>query len=492
MVNSLHSISKASLLLSTSSIALVVLFSTYFTTSRKKLISKFNDNDDNDNVQTKLPPPMVELGMFETVFKLGSSESPWFTLKKARELKSYTLRLNLHRLTGCPMFIIVGDPKLAREIYLDPLTTKPVMYKAFDGVTLKPSIATQNGKPWHSRRKGMAPAFSSKQVKRMNNVASDKAVEWIETRLKKFIENDEAFDVGKEMIGITLSTISEAAFEYDMTDHEKEMFVEELDLCLKEFCGKSTLNPFRRLFGLFIKERRRANIAAARIQSLSLSIMNAYKNLENPMKGTVVDRIMNNDIYKNDAERAADITILLIAGHDTTSFTIAWILKELAKHPLEQQKLRDSLNSIDRKDWGQSETLQNVIKEGMRLFPVGAGGKPRKLGRDIETENGFIIKKGSIASISGILLNRNTDVFEYADSFIPSRWDKPTKAMNDSVMDFALGKQSCIGKSLANAEIHTLIPLICSKFELELEDEGRMDFSLTLKPIKTLIKAKKL
>jgi cytochrome P450 len=144
---------------------------------------------------------------------LGVPEAPWFLLNTAREIKSYIYRINLHQLIGCPMFVIVGEPKVAREIYLDPLTSRPlIIYNAFNGVTLKPSILTQNGSPWHSRRKGMAPAFSSKHVRRMNKVASDKVHEWIEARLDTFIKNDEAFNVSKEMIGITLSTISEAAF----------------------------------------------------------------------------------------------------------------------------------------------------------------------------------------------------------------------------------------------------------------------------------------
>jgi cytochrome P450 len=277
-----------------------------------------------------------------------------------------------------------------------------------------------------------------------------------------------------------------------MTDHEKETFVEELELCLTEFCRKTSLNPLRKLYGLFLKERRRAHIAAARVQTLSLDIIKAYKNLKPPIKDTVIDHIMNNNAYANDDERAADITIILIGGHDTTAFTMAWILKELAKNAMEQQKLRDSFDSTERKDWGQSEALQNIVKEGMRLSPVAGSGSARKIGRDIETDGGFILKKGLIVTLPGILLNRNTDIFEDADSFIPSRWDKPTKDMNDLVMNFALGKQNCVGQYLANAEIHTLIPLICSKFELELEDKGILDYSLTLKPINTLIKVKKL
>ena len=53
-------------------------------------------------------------------------------------------------------------------------------------------------------------------------------------------------------------------------------------------------------------------------------------------------------------------------------------------------------------------------------------------------------------------------------------------------------KQKCSGQSLAKAEIYSIIAKICSEFELELVDEGEIDFFVTLKPIKVMIKAKKI
>jgi cytochrome P450 len=64
--------------------------------------------------------------------------------------------------------------------------------------------------------------------------------------------------------------------------------------------------------------------------------------------------------------------------------------------------------------------------------------------------------------------------------------------MNDAYMPFLIGKQNCIGQCLANAVMHALIPQIIANFELEFEDEVKAKYSLTLKPIKTMIEAKKL
>ena len=185
------------------------------------------------------------------------------------------------------------------------------------------------------------------------------------------------------------------------------------------------------------------------------------------------------------------MTVLLVAGHDTTAYTVAWTLKELAKNPKEQKKLRDCLISMEESDWCKSNTLSNVVKEGMRLHPVAAGASIRTVGRDLITKS-YFLPKGTIAFIPLILLHRNSDVFENADRFDPSRWDQPTPAMTKAFIPFSAGKQGCLGRSLANAEINTIISQICGKFELELIDEGKTEFCLFLKPVKTMVMAKKI
>mmetsp|Transcript_74671 Transcript_74671/g.199979 ORF Transcript_74671/g.199979 Transcript_74671/m.199979 type:complete len:96 (-) Transcript_74671:500-787(-) len=44
--------------------------------------------------------------------------------------------------------------------------------------------------------------------------------------------------------------------------------------------------------------------------------------------------------YPNEGQRAADVLTLLIAGHDTTGYTLAWTLVELSRQPRVLAKMR--------------------------------------------------------------------------------------------------------------------------------------------------------
>eukprot|EP00956_Cyclotella_meneghiniana_P004484 scaffold5537_cov54-Cyclotella_meneghiniana.AAC.5 len=144
----------------------------------------------------------------------------------------------------------------------------------------------------------------------------------------------------------------------------------------------------------------------------------------------------------------------------------------LAKHPEEQSKLRNSLRGMSPDNWSNCEQLLHVIKEGMRLHPVGAS--IRKIGRDIATNN------------------KDEILPKDPDSFNPSRWESPSKKMMDAMQPFGLGKQNCVGQLLAKSETHAIIARIIYEFELVVVEEGTVDFFLTLKPVGARLRAHKV
>jgi len=145
---------------------------------------------------------------------------------------------------------------------------------------------------------------------------------------------------------------------------------------------------------------------------------------------------------------------------------------------------------MSESDWSQSNALRTAVKESMRLHPVSASGALRQVGRDFVTKSGYHIPQNSHVITSMILLHRNPSVFEDAEKFKPSRWEHASTEQKEAFLIFAAGKQNCVGQSLANAELHSILPKILSQVELEVEDEGTTSYFLTLKPSGAMLKAK--
>lgn len=441
-------------------------------------------------------PPFAPGNMKLHVQKLTSTESPFWLLSVIQKLHHQIFQVKLP--FGRKLYF-VGSSAVAREILLDPKTTKPdLIYKPIRAVNGgNPTMFTLDGEEWHPSRKSCAPAFSSNHVKRMNQVALEKTEEWIQEYLLKYIANNESFDIGHEIVCVVLAAIMETAFEYSMTREQVETLSHEIELALMEFALKTGSNPLRKPFGLLIPERRRAYKAVTYIRQIAFQVMDNYKKLKQPTKGTIIQRIMDSDeAFPNDDLKAAQLIEFIVAGSDTTSHSIAFILLELAKNPKEQQELRKSLLELSSKnDFGNSEMLHLVIKEVMRLNPVAASGSIRKTGRDIVYERHgqkMEIPKDSVVWIPFILFFRDEAIFDSPTKFAPNRWINPTREMLDTFIPFSLGKQNCIGQSLAKAEMQSIVSRIVSEFELIVEDEGSMSYFLTLKPVGARLKARRL
>lgn len=171
-------------------------------------------------------------------------------------------------------------------------------------------------------------------------------------------------------------------------------------------------------------------------------------------------------------------------------YSIAFTLIELAKNPNEQRRLREALRQLPPESWSSCEELQRVVKEGYRLHPVGRS--LRLIGRDMTTNSRELLPKGSLCVLQFQMLFRNPRIFDEPDTYRPSRWEHPTREMLDAVNPFSLGRQNCVGQSLARAETCGIIARICSEFELSIESEGSVSFFLTVKPAHARLRARRV
>jgi cytochrome P450 len=354
----------------------------------------------------------------------------------------------------------------------------------------------------------MNPAFAPKRIKAMNEVAKQVANEWAAELVLRPIHHllqggehtEVSFDVGKEMIDITISVICQAALDYRTSREERQRLLEEIPLAWTEFTMKDAINPFRRFLTWMLPERRRAFIAARRLKEFAFRVIENYQ--KNPARApqTVVDMIMKNPNYKSDDERAADIIMILFAGHDTTGFTLALALLELAKHSQEQSRLRKALcGEVGKQEKASAQQpdsslyLRAVISETMRMYPVVSIPGIKTIGRDFVTKHGsYFIPKGSIIFIAQIAIARDPAIFENPFDYNPSRWLNATEEAKLSLFPFALGNRNCVGQPLANAELYTILPYLIKNFEFSVENEGTLLVPTLLRLENCRLRARKI
>jgi cytochrome P450 len=162
----------------------------------------------------------------------------------------------------------------------------------------------------------------------------------------------------------------------------------------------------------------------------------------------------------------------------------------LTKHPQYARKLREEL--AKSKSPADCEYLKFVLKESSRILPVAAMGSIRLAGRDFDAGNGEIIPKGATIFMPQIASNRNEDVFDDPETFNPDRWYTSTPEMKNTMLTFSLGIRNCVGQALATAELDSILPRIVSQYDFEIEEEGSLQYFLTMFHAGTKLRAKPL
>ncbi|KAG8520905.1 Sterol 26-hydroxylase, mitochondrial, partial [Galemys pyrenaicus] len=174
---------------------------------------------------------------------------------------------------------------------------------------------------------------------------------------------------------------------------------------------------------------------------------------------------------------------LLLAGVDTTSNTLTWALYHLSKHPEIQAALYKEVVSVvpagkapQYKDFARMPLLKAVIKETLRLYPVVPINSRVITEKEIEV-GGFIFPKNTQFVLCHFAVSRDASVFPEPDSFQPQRWLR--KSQSDALkvqhpfgsVPFGYGVRACMGRRIAELEMHLLLARLIQQYEVVLAPE---------------------
>ena len=89
---------------------------------------------------------------------------------------------------------------------------------------------------------------------------------------------------------------------------------------------------------------------------------------------------------------------------------------------------------------------------------------------------GEYIPGGVNVGVWGDVVQRRKDVFgDDADSFRPERWlgdQEEVRKMKNTMVQFGVGKYSCLGKNLARVMMCKLVPTLLKQFEVRTTPDG--------------------
>ncbi|KAL1340926.1 hypothetical protein AAHE18_09G050700 [Arachis hypogaea] len=178
----------------------------------------------------------------------------------------------------------------------------------------------------------------------------------------------------------------------------------------------------------------------------------------------------------------ANIMNIMLAGSDTTSSTMTWILSLLLnnKHALKRAKDEIDLHvgkdkMVKASDIKNLVYLQAILKETLRLYPAGPLLVPHEAREDCNI-HGYYVPKGTRVFANVWKLHRDPSIWAEPEKFSPERFINGNGEVNEDqnfeYLPFGSGRRACPGSTFAIQVILITLARLIQKFDLEVPIKG--------------------
>ncbi|REE16815.1 hypothetical protein DFQ09_10525 [Winogradskyella pacifica] len=354
-------------------------------------------------------------------------------------------------------------------------------------------LLTAEGEHWKKQRKLIQPAFHKKQLANLlGSIKNAILLEYSKITPNEVIDifpilNDLAFQA------VVKSLFSSAANQEDInrlqyiTEAAQKMLVKELR---QPYLGwwfnvsgeikkhVDLTGEARQILKRIVNERRTSGVT------------------ENDLLDMLLDARYEDGNPMEEEQLIDEILILFTAGHETTSNALTFITQLLALHPEWQEKILNERNTIlaDSDDLmdlvTQSKICQQVIEEGMRLYPPVYFID--RVNKDADTFNDMDFEAGCNLLFSVYEMHRHPKLWEQPDTFLPERFNEGGRKFSSHYFPFGAGPRKCIGNNFAMFEMIIAVSELVSSFKIT-PDFDTIDITplITLKPKNAFLKFEK-
>ncbi|XP_023945388.2 cytochrome P450 6B4-like [Bicyclus anynana] len=198
------------------------------------------------------------------------------------------------------------------------------------------------------------------------------------------------------------------------------------------------------------------------------------------------------DIDVSNEFLVAQCVLFFAAGFETTATTTTFLLYELAKDKIAQEKVIAEVDEyFAKRDTVEFECINMMpyteacLEESLRLYPV-LGFLTREVMDDYTLPTGYNFKKGDRIHIPVYQLQHSPDNFPEPDVFRPERFfgEEKKNIKPFTYMPFGEGPRTCIGMRFAKMPIYAGLLKIFKNYRVELADN--MPHKITMDPKATV------
>jgi cytochrome P450 len=366
-----------------------------------------------------------------------------------------------------PLYIIRGF-ELLREVLVRRADEFPKSALMDDMLRMLTgySIFVSNGEVWRRQRRLMEPAFEQARIRDVFPMMLD-AVDACAARLEAHAvaRPGQPVEIDIELTHFAADVIFRTIFSEPMDAEGARRFFEAFEVFqqIAYAHGLLRLGKFpTRLLPSYWRAKRSARVIREILEAPIARRMQAIREGRptptNDILASLIGAKDPDGTGFSEAELLDQVSMLFLAGHETSAAGLAWALYLLANCPHLQDRLHAEAAGVYGRrapQFGDMKKLafaRDVFREALRLYPPVA-----TVVRDAtrpETMGTRQIAPGEVLFVPIWLMHRHKAHWDRPDAFDPDRFETEAgrEGLRCAYLPFSMGPRVCAGASFALQE----------------------------------------
>jgi cytochrome P450 len=378
-------------------------------------------------------------------------------------------------LGGLKEAIVTIDPAVIEHV----LKTNAANYQKSEiqvkrmGHFLGKGLLTTEGQPWRDQRRLIQKGFDRKQLDALSAIMQDSLTE----SLREFDRRiqDGPVDIYPQLMEMTFAMVARSLFGARLKREDIDL-VSHTICTVQEFIVRQTLQPYLNPWFAVSGELKKHEDMRVRADSVLLEYIKARRNGQ---PGTDLLQSLMDARYA-DGEGMSDELVLsesmqlLVAGHETSSNGLSWILYLLSQRPDCLERVREEFDSVlgdnmlSHSDVMKFPFTTQIIQESLRLYPPFWMIDRMAINEDRVGDT--VIPAGSMVIVYVYGAHHAKSRWPDADDFHPERFVKENEKQRTpfTYLPFGGGPRVCIGNQYAMLQILMILSTLLRRYDFEL------------------------
>ncbi|MGA8088253.1 MAG: cytochrome P450 [Terracidiphilus sp.] len=378
-------------------------------------------------------------------------------------------------LGGLKEAIVTTDPAVIQHV----LKTNAENYQKSEiqvkrmGHFLGKGLLTTHGDAWRTQRRLIQRGFERKQLEILSSIMQDSLTE----SLGEFDRHVSLgpVDIYPQLMKMTFSMVAKSLFGTRLKEEDIDLVSRTIST-VQEFIVQQTIRPYLNPWFAIAGELRKHEEMRVRADGVLLEYIRVRRNQE---PGHDLLQILMDARY-SDGEGMSDELVLsesmqlLVAGHETSSNALSWVLYLLSTHRDCLERVRQEFHSVlsdaplSFGDVPKFEFATQVILEALRLYPPFWMVDRMAVADD--NVGDLAIPRGSMVIVFVHGTHHAQRYWPDAESFDPARFSKANEKLHTPFthLPFGAGPRGCIGGNYAMLQILMILSELLRRYDLQL------------------------